>query len=226
MYIHLLNHVVYPLFATIAMMLLATLVHFKYPPIKYDNKLIKKSIIVSFLNTYMVSILESLIQYKIISPYKVYYSISDYGIQWFIISNIIFCLSTDFLLWLMHFILHNKSIFNKVHYYHHQFTYPTAFDFASVHIIEMLLAFTISHITAVFMTTHVWTMTFWSLIMGIVPILEHGEGLVMFKKYTDPEFHNIHHKHFYCNYGVGPLTGFWDKLLGYYRIEKNEKSSD
>ena len=194
---------------------LAAILHYIDPPEIFEKKYLWRSMIISFFNVLMLSNLEILIIDGQCPLFLIYAQIDKYSSLWLIISSIFYILTTDFLLWLTHYVLHNQYFYHYVHSFHHQVIHPTAFDFAAVHPIELLMNWIMLHCISCSIPIYQGTIMLYGGLMGIFPILEHGTGLRRFplRKIYDPEFHNIHHRTKIYNYGVGPFAPIWDYLF-------------
>ena len=212
------------------------IIHLIAPPKIYIKSQLFGSIILSWVNCFLISLLErkKMQNLMIFKYFNVYHNISDYSILWFLLSSIVYMMTTDLLLWVMHYSLHTKYLYLKIHSYHHQYKFPTAFNFISVSPFEMIYAYFTTQFVTLLFPVYYGTMMFYGLLMVIVPILEHGQGMSLLKniniinKYIDidVEFHNIHHQLTTVNYGVGIMTSLWDKLLGTLYKDNNKKIED
>ncbi|AYV78522.1 MAG: fatty acid hydroxylase [Edafosvirus sp.] len=179
-----------------------------------------RSAMVSGFNIYMLSVFDVLKYNYRPSFLKIYYNINDYSIQWLIFSFIFGIVAIDILLWFAHYCLHNKKIFKWIHAYHHQFTIPNAFDFSAAHPIELFSVYSMYSVIPLFFPIYVGILQFHGLLSNVLGILSHGNGLRLFSKFIDSDFHNTHHAIHSTNYGIGIFTSYWDKLFGTYTPPK------
>lgn len=196
-----------------------------YPPIRYDKNLKRLSLALCSFNVFMLAIIDGLKYNQRLPFFRIYQKISDYNLEWLLLSTLIYVIVTDCLLWLQHRLFHTKILYKWFHYFHHKFAFPAAYDFAAAHPIDILALYFSYHIVTLFMPVYAITIYIYAIVSNIAGIFYHGQGLHLIKRYVynvDTEFHNVHHIKHSCNYGAGIFPIFWDKLFGTYKYE-NQK---
>lgn len=148
----------------------------------------------------------------------VYYDIYRYSLMKFLFQSLFYILSTDFLLYLVHRSLHNKLLYKYIHQFHHTNINPTAFDFGSVHPLETIIVFSTFHIVPFTIPVHIMILELYIIHVGIRSLLQHGNGWKLMSnipilKELYNNHHNIHHKYFIFNYGLGLFPTIYDKIF-------------
>ena len=202
------KHCVVPGLEALFFVGLAALVHYLKPPRFQDAPSVWGSAGTSFFNTLMITTIDS---------FRQVYEESTAEKETYVALDIVYVLGTDLLLWCMHYTLHRPQVFPYIHYYHHLFVHPIALNFASVHPLEMLTAYaTINLLPMLLIPVNPFLRMCYIFALGVLPILEHGDGLSAFTS-DDPNFHNTHHIYTKTNFGLGITSTFWDRLFGSYR---------
>jgi len=207
---------------TIIIILFAIIIDFNFPvSIQELNSYVRVNY-ASYLtigNVFMLSVIENLFIFEIISPLKIYYEINQYGLCWFLFSTITYLIISDFCVYVTHYLLHSSFMYKYVHYLHHKFTYPAALDFGAIHPLETLTIYASFHLVLLIIPVYYLVVHLYSLSLVVLAILMHGNGLIMLLKIPllgqlfPVNFHNIHHKKHVYNYGIGILGTYWDKLF-------------
>lgn len=204
------NHILYPLATASGIVLAAALVNWLCPVPPCPEISRSRLISVSFANTFVTLFCLSFL------PPATYSNFHDHSVAWCVFSSLLYLVGTDALLWGMHYCLHTRFLYSKVHYYHHQIKEPSAFAFGFVHPVEMLLPWALLFVGP-FLFPVYW-LTFWVYagILGIIALLEHGDGLKLIPFLNDRDYHNLHHTRSSANFGIGLFSTWWDKLAGCY----------
>src|SRR4029079_18193874 len=126
----------YAILYTIMQYSVAYIIHKIFPPRNFKIENIIPSIKLSLPNIFFLSIFEHLIINDYIKIFKLYRDINQYGISWLIFSTILFIITSELSLWIMHYTLHKPLLYKYIHSDDHQFIYPSAFDYAALHPIE------------------------------------------------------------------------------------------
>jgi len=117
----------------------------------------------------------------------------------------------NLLFYLSHRLLHNKYLFNNIHYIHHQFIEPVAVAALHTHPIEHLTANTLAFFIPFFIIgLPYYTMLFVIYIGTNMIVLSHVNYNIPFYG-TE---HKIHHKLFRYNFGFG---GYLDRIFNTYK---------
>ena len=214
----LIDVIYYAALHTLFIMSLATLTHIMFTPKKYTKKWFWTSILLSTSHVFCLSSLELMVGLNIIdNPYKTYSSIRSHSALWFIMSTLMYVISSEILIWLQHYLLHTRFFYKHVHYIHHKFTYPCAFSFAATHPFEIILVYSSFHIQLFFFPVYLPVVAVYSALLGIVSMMVHGDGMnrISFMHKLFPlDLHNIHHKKHNGNYSAGILGLYLDRLFG------------
>lgn len=152
---------------------------------------------------------------------KLYFTISDYSILWFIFQILVLMLILDFWFYVAHRIMHTKYIYRFVHKRHHLSTDPSPFAANSIHPFESLIDFIFIvfisfiiplHPLAIFIFVNLSSI--WSTIGHLgYEIFPRAFTKSIFGKYLNlPTVHNQHHKLFLYNFGY--YTTIWDRIFG------------
>ena len=106
------------------------------------NSQIKKEMAWSFLSSVVFALLSALCYQAYLLGYtKVYLSVSEQPLWYFMVSPFLFLLTYETYYYWMHRVMHIPFIFKKVHKVHHASIHPTVFTSFSFHPWEALLQF-------------------------------------------------------------------------------------
>ncbi len=168
---------------------------------------------------------------------KIYFSISDHSIFWFIASLFLSLILQDTYFYWMHRFLHHKKIFKIAHLVHHKSTNPSPFSSYSFHFIEAFLEGFILLIIVFLIPIHPISLIIFALLGFLINIYGHLGYEIMPKSFRNSVwfefintsvYHNLHHRKFNGNYGL--YFRFWDRLMKtespnyieeYEKIQKN-----
>lgn len=202
---------VVPSVVSLTLLSLAGLLHWWMPPKRSVSKrCILQSAALSFCNSFLIALAEitifSGISFRIVQYPFALPPLLDF---------LVYMLATDFLFYLNHYLLHTSWLFKHVHSWHHKVIYPTAFDFAAVHPVEMLQQYLCLYIAPSFLPICDTHIRIYGVMMAFAPVFEHGTGLnhIPLNWIYDPEFHNLHHLYYRYNYGVGLLGLLYDRIF-------------
>jgi len=192
---------------------------------KYDPGRNKETLVSCFITSMISLITNSIYQMHFLLDngfILVYYDIYRYSFFEFFVQSLFYIIMTDFMLYVVHRLLHCKILYKYVHYFHHTNINPTAFDFASIHPIESIMVFTTFHITAFIIPVYIAILELYILHVGLRSLLEHGNGWKVIEKvpilkHMYNNHHNVHHKYFAVNYGLGSYPAIWDKVFNTLR---------
>ncbi len=152
---------------------------------------------------------------------SVYYDVSKYGWPYVFISAVLMMLILDTYSYFSHRLLHWKPILKHIHIIHHRSKVPTAFSTIAFHPVESLVQWLVFPLIVYTVPCHITMMivvfgfTFLVNNMGHLGYEFYPKGLVthpIFRWSNSSTFHNMHHTHVSCNYGL--YFNFWDTLFG------------
>lgn len=190
--------------------------------IKYPSwKSVKKDITLSVIATVALAICSAIVMIIYDSgATRLYSSIDDYGIWYFIASFFGVIFLQDACYYFLHRGFHHPLLFNLLHRGHHRSKHPTpwtsfALDFPEALIQGLFLVTVVFVIPIHFavLALCLITMTVWALInhlgFELFPSFpQHWLG----KWFISSDHHSLHHRHYTRHYGL--YFTFWDRLLG------------
>jgi lathosterol oxidase len=119
-----------------------------------------------------------------------------------------------------HRLMHHKRVFPVMHRVHHESRPPTPWASFSFHPYESVLGAIFLPALALVIPIHVGAVLFILTVMTLAAVLNHS-GYEIFPRWwlrgwpgrhlITAAHHDLHHKHFSCNYGL--YFRFWDKLM-------------
>ena len=187
-----------------------------------ENKHIFREIGYSFLTIAIFSTVGTLIFILRKHGYtKIYTNFSDHSVAYFIFSVVLFIVMHDTYFYWSHRLMHWKKIYKYVHKVHHLSLDPTPWAAFAFHPLEALAEIGILPIMVFLVPLHPLAILAWVLYQSGMNMLGHlgfelfPSGFVkgpVTKWYNTATHHNMHHKHFNCNYGL--YFNFWDRILG------------
>ena len=147
-------------------------------------------------------------------PYYAYFDTHAYTLKWAVANVAFYLVFCDAWFYWWHYAFHYFEALWPMHFQHHQLREPTSFGGPTVHVIELILEYTIAHhLTQYCMPFHInmhRVLGVYAFVFGA--IFNHG-GLVL--DYNDHYAHHITWKGGrakYCNYGM--FFPFWDIVMG------------
>ncbi|HMQ49505.1 MAG TPA: sterol desaturase family protein [Saprospiraceae bacterium] len=152
---------------------------------------------------------------------EIYTDIQEFGVLYLLLSFISMVLIHDTYFYWIHRAMHSKFLYRQLHRVHHQSHNPTPWAALSFHPSEALLEVAILPILTLVMPFHpivLFAYTTWSLAWNIIGHLGYEIFPAYFVRhpffqwFNTSTHHNMHHKHFHCNYGL--YFNFWDRLMG------------
>ncbi|XP_074649254.1 uncharacterized protein LOC141904555 [Tubulanus polymorphus] len=144
-------------------------------------------------------------------PSKIYYSISDMGWPYFLMSIPIFFLACDGMSYYFHRLFHWPPFYKRIHKVHHRYHQPIIWTATAMHPIELLTlqaalllpVFVIPIHAGIFIGNLVY-----SYYYGMI---DHS-GITMdaiWPWQPSSKFHDDHHKYFHCNIGFNSKLFDW-----------------
>lgn len=119
-----------------------------------------------------------------------------------------------------HRLMHQKRVFPIMHRVHHESRPPTPWASFSFHPYESVLGAIFLPALALVIPIHIGAVLFILTVMTLAAVLNHS-GYEIFPRWwlrgwpghhlITAAHHDLHHKHFSCNYGL--YFRFWDKLM-------------
>jgi len=147
-------------------------------------------------------------------PYFGYFEQHSYSLRWLALNVVFYLVVCDAWFYWWHYAFHALPALWPMHYQHHQLREPTSFGGPTVHVVELLLEYTIAHhLVQYVMPFHPdvhRALGAFAFIFGAVA--NHG-GLSL--DYNDHYAHHITWKggrSKYCNYGM--FFPWWDYVNG------------
>ena len=148
---------------------------------------------------------------------KLYFSISEHGMLWYLLTWPLFFCWIELFAWTFHRFFHMKFIYRHFHKLHHRFQPPTAFSAVAFHPVEFacyvfggqLIFFVLPIHPSVLLVEGFYT---------AYHLIEDHTGIANTSAWPwqpTTAFHDDHHKHFHCNCGQHVL--WWDYLFGTLR---------
>jgi len=133
---------------------------------------------------------------------------------WFAANVVFYLLFCDAWFWWWHYAFHVFESLWPMHYQHHQIREPTSFGGPTVHVIELILEYTLAHhLVNYLMPFHPVTHRVLGVFAFIAGAVWNHGGLAL--DYNDHYAHHITWKGGrakYCNYGM--FFSFWDHVMG------------
>ena len=142
------------------------------------------------------------------------------------LSNIIFIIVMDLVIYLQHIMVHAIPLFWRLHRVHHaDLDYDTTTG-ARFHTLEILLSMCIKLIAIVLLGPSVLAVVLFEIILNATAMFNHGN--VKFPKMVDkilryfivtPDMHRVHHsiEEDETNSNFGFNISIWDRIFGTYR---------
>lgn len=152
---------------------------------------------------------------------QLYFTVSDYGIAWFVLSVPVMLFLHDTWFYWWHRFMHLKAVFPHVHKVHHLSTNPTPWASFSFHPLEAVIEAGIFPVLAVVLPLHPLAMLLFLFFMTVMNVMGHlgyeifPSGFTkhpLFKWSNTSTHHNMHHRLVKCNYGL--YLNFWDRIMG------------
>ncbi|NOS93961.1 MAG: sterol desaturase family protein [Cyclobacteriaceae bacterium] len=156
----------------------------------------------------------------------VYQNISDYGIEYFILSIGLMLLLHDTYFYWTHRAMHHPSIYKWFHQVHHLSTNPSPWAAYAFHPLEAVVEAGIVVLIVFVMPTHPMAVSLFLLIMMVYNVYGHlgyelypkGFSKSAIGKWINTSVnHNQHHQFFRGNYGLYFL--WWDRWMGTIRTD-------
>ncbi len=155
---------------------------------------------------------------------RMYFKISDYGVAYFIFSLVMLVFINDTLFYWTHRFMHLKSVFRYIHVVHHKSTCPTPFSVFSFGAGESVLHATVYTCFVFIIPQHLAVFVIFHLYNMVSNVAGHAGFEFLSWKHRKQWFfnwqntvtgHDVHHKHFNCNYGN--YFVLWDKFMNTLR---------
>ncbi|UIR56587.1 sterol desaturase family protein [Sphingobacterium sp. SRCM116780] len=124
----------------------------------------------------------------------------------------------DFLMFILHWLVHKSFLYRYFHYRHHVFERTNALSLFVMHPLENLMFGCVLIITFILVPCDIFTIVFYLAFNLLWGILGHlGFNLFHFKNrlITNGMFHMHHHHDIHVNFGF--YTSLWDKFFKTYK---------
>lgn len=130
------------------------------------------------------------------------------------IKSSLFSLYYEIHFYIVHITLHkNKTLFKYIHYIHHEISAPITYFESHTHPLEIIMLHAIPLLFGIFVLRISLPQAIAIRCISIyIPLISHSGYTSRFTH--DPTLHDIHHKYYKYNFGVGTSL---DKLFGTYK---------
>ncbi|XP_064651071.1 uncharacterized protein LOC135502292 [Lineus longissimus] len=148
------------------------------------------------------------------APSKLYYSISDYGIIYAILSAIVVFLLIEGAGYYAHKMYHIPCLYRAIHKWHHRYQQPMVWVSGAMHPIEFLTYQTIFVSPVFFLPLHPFVFLSVILYHYYYGVVDHS-GIKMAAIWPwqiHSMYHDNHHRFYHCNFGFN--IKFFDWLHG------------
>lgn len=151
----------------------------------------------------------------------VYMDIHQFPLWYLPLSVVLYLFLHDTYFYWTHRLMHLKRVFPVMHRVHHQSRPPTPWAAFSFHPYESVLGALFLPALALVLPIHVSAILFILSLMTFAAVLNHSGYEILPKWWLrgwpgktliTAAHHDLHHKHFSCNYAL--YFRFWDKLMG------------
>lgn len=137
---------------------------------------------------------------------------------------LMFTFTDEVLFYYGHRALHHPSVYGSIHKKHHEFKSPVGLAAIYCHPLEMLLSNALPLAGGIFLvhSPHVYTFLVWVVMVVLGTQTHHcGYDWPWMGHDHQPNFHDVHHEKFNCNYGLSGLFDWFHKTdENYYKIEQ------
>jgi len=146
------------------------------------------------------------------------------GIAYIILSAALFLWFTDFMIYLVHRVLHWPSVYKRLHKPHHKWVIPTPFSSHAFHPLDGYLQSLPYHMYVYMVPLHKYTYLGLFVVVNLWSIFIHDSDMIVGHPLENiingPAHHTLHHMYFVYNYGQ--YFTWADKVGGSYRHPKTE----
>ncbi|MEM7377854.1 MAG: sterol desaturase family protein [Pseudomonadota bacterium] len=158
---------------------------------------------------------EALIVWAATNGYAPSFRLADNPV-WFALWFVLIPLWSSFHFYWIHRLLHWPPIYKLAHSLHHRNINIGPWSGISMHPIETLMYFSSLAIHFV-VPSHMTHVLFHAYVQGLSPAFSHAgfESVVVGERRpmrAGDFFHQLHHRHFNCNYGTAEMP--WDRVFG------------
>lgn len=154
--------------------------------------------------------------------FKLYFSIDERGVLYFIFSIAILILTHDAYFYWSHRLMHwNYTFYQIVHGTHHKSTNPTPFAIHAFNPLEAIIYALYIPLILLILPVHVYALLIWFSIETLVNLMGHlGHEAFplawrrsrMSQWLGTATHHNLHHQTW--QYGFGHYFNIWDRIMG------------
>lgn len=141
------------------------------------------------------------------------------GIAYIVASSALFLWFTDFLIYIVHRVLHWPSVYKRLHKPHHRWVIPTPFSSHAFHPLDGYLQSLPYHIFVYIVPLHKYTYIGLFIVVNLWSIFIHDSDMIvghpLERIINGPAHHTLHHMYFVYNYGQ--YFTWADRAGGSYR---------
>jgi lathosterol oxidase len=151
---------------------------------------------------------------------QIYREIGEHGWPYLIFSTVLTIVLHDAYFYWTHRFMHWKPVFRHVHLVHHRSTNPSPWASFSFHPLEAVIEAGILPLVVFLYPIHPLAIFSFLIYMTFLNVLGHLGYELFPRGFTRSKWtswhntsvhHNMHHKHFNCNYGL--YFNWWDRLM-------------
>lgn len=152
---------------------------------------------------------------------RMYSDIAEHGWLYFALSIPLMIVIHDFYFYVGHRWMHRPAVFKRVHRVHHLSTNPSPMASYSFHPTEAVIEAGIFPLLIVLMPVHDLAAVIFVFFTAVMNVLGHL-GYEIYPEHfvrspwlgwnNTSTHHNMHHRHFNCNYGL--YFNWWDRIFG------------
>ncbi|XP_013397329.1 lathosterol oxidase-like [Lingula anatina] len=140
-----------------------------------------------------------------------YYSASERGWLYFVLSGPIYYLYIDGVSYYLHRTFHNPYLYKKIHKHHHRYHQPTAFSAVAMHPVEFFMYQAVMALPIFTVPIHAGVFLTVLMYFYYYGMIDHsGVKMDAIWPWQPPStFHDNHHQYFHCNFGFNSLLFDW-----------------
>ena len=151
----------------------------------------------------------------------IYMGLDTYPLWYLPFSILLYLFLHDTYFYWTHRLMHLKKLFPVMHRVHHESRPPTPWAAFSFHPYESILGAIFIPVLVLLIPIHIAGILFILTLMTFAAVLNHSGYEILPKWWLrgwpgktliTAAHHDLHHKHFSCNYAL--YFRFWDKLMG------------
>ena len=147
----------------------------------------------------------------------IYLKVSDYGWSYTLLSTVILFVAIDGMAYYAHRLLHQKTLFRKIHREHHRYVATSPFVTVAMHPVEFVVFQAATFLPLFIVPTWAPAAIVVFVYVLVFNIIDHS-GVRLHSRIPwqgASMFHDDHHVHFHCNFGQH--LQLWDRVHGTLR---------